>query len=337
MIRYSEKSINNKLMIKQAPYCCPTCTKESLKASGDGLICKNGHLFPYVKGTQILNFDCQDENVNEYSIKHAAEIHDNSLEWLLTTHHVSEPEFREDLLSQLHLKAGQKILITGAGTGNDLPYISNKIGNSGEIYAQDFSMQMLLAAYNRIVDKYGLSRENIHFSLSDAVKLPFKNNYFDAVYHFGGINIFSDIKRGILEMDRVVREGGRIVFGDEGLAPWLKETELGQMLITNNPLYNHNIPLQYLPATARDVQLNWTITNCYYIVSYTCSKDALPVNLDLPHKGMRGGTIRKRHLGVLEGIDPKLKASMYEKAREKGVSRVDFLERLLKAGLDADL
>ena len=323
--------------MNQVPYCCPTCFKEKLKVSEDGLSCKNGHSFHFVEGTQIPIFDCQDEDVNEYSIKHAADIHDNSLDWLLNTHHISEEKFREDVLSQLHLQNGQKVLITGAGTGNDLPYVLNKIGKKGVVYVQDYSKQMLIAAYNRIVDKYGLSRDNIHFSLSDAVNLPFEDNYFDAVHHFGGINIFSDIKRGIQEMDRVVRDGGRVVFGDEGIAPWLKETKLGQMLITNNSLYIYDIPLQHLPASARDVQVNWTINNCYYIVSFMSSKEALPVNMDISHKGTRGGTIRKRHLGVLEGINPELKANLYEKALEKGVSRVDFLERLLKTGLDNDL
>ena len=38
-------------------------------------------------------------------------------------------------------------------------------------------------------------------------------------------------------MDRVVKDGGRIVFGDEGLSPWLKDTDYGKMLIDNNPLY----------------------------------------------------------------------------------------------------
>ena len=39
----------------------------------------------------------------------------------------------------------------------------------------------------------GIICDNIYFSLSDAVNLPFKDDSFDVVYHFGGINIFYDI------------------------------------------------------------------------------------------------------------------------------------------------
>ena len=37
-------------------------------------------------------------------------------------------------------------------------------------------------------------------------------------------------------MDRVTKPGGKVVFGDEGIAYWLKNTELGKSLITNNIL-----------------------------------------------------------------------------------------------------
>jgi len=316
-------------------YICPDCKKnEVLKPSNDGLLCSQDHSFRFVEGTEIPIFSFQDDNVNEYSIKHAAEIHDNSLDWLFKTHHISEDKFREDVLSKLHLQDGQSILITGTGAGNDLPYISKKIGKLGEIYAQDFSMQMLLSAHDRVVNKYGINRDNIYFSLSDAVNLPFKDDSFDAVYHFGGINIFSDIRKAITEMDRVVKDSGRVVFGDEGVAPWLKETEIGQMLITNNPLYTYEVPLHYLPATARDVQVNWTINNCYYIVSYNSSKDELLVNKDLAHKGTRGGSIRTRHFGKLEGINPELRENLYSDALKKGKSRVEYLEEIITKGLE---
>lgn len=315
-------------------YRCPTCNVNMCIPRGTDFSCENGHIFSLLAEQSIPAFEFQAEDINEYSIENAAEIHDNALTWLLKTHHISEDDFRNDVLSKLNLKAGQRVLITGVGAGNDLPYICKKIGPTGVVYAQDFSQQMLFAAHDRVKNKFGLGEYDIFFSLSDAVILPFQTDYFDTVYHFGGLNIFSNIEKGILEMDRVVKDGGRVVIGDEGLAPWVKKTEMGQMLLTNNPLYKHCVPLEFLPENSQDVQVNWTINNCYYIVSYTSSKEGLKINTDLPHLGVRGGTIKKRHLGVLEGINPLLKQRVYDAAANEGLSRVDFLEKIISSGVE---
>ena len=51
--------------------------------------------------------------------------------------------------------------------------------------------------------------------------------------------------------------------------------------------------------------------------------------MDLEHKGTRGGTIRSRHFGTLEGINPKLKNKFYTKIKKKGFNRVKILEKLV--------
>ena len=53
-------------------------------------------------------------------------------------------------------------------------------------------------------------------------------------------------------------------------------------------------------------------------------------NIDIPHVGRRGGSIRTRHYGQLEGIDPKLKNKFYRYLENKNISRVEFLEKLLR-------
>ena len=131
-------------------------------------------------------------------------------------------KLREELIGKLNLKKGDKVLVTATGAGNDLEYIS-KIGKLGQIYYQDYAKEMLFAAYYRTKKIINLKAYKIFFSVNDATNLPFKDNQFDATYHFGGINLYKDIKKGIDEMDRVTKPGGKVVFGDEGIAYWLKE------------------------------------------------------------------------------------------------------------------
>jgi len=57
------------------------------------------------------------------------------------------------------------------------------------------------------------------------------------------------------------------------------------------------------------------------------------MNIDVPHKGSRGGTIRTRYFGQLEGVDPKLKADVIEAAASKGESVHRWLEKALSKAL----
>lgn len=315
-----------------ALYCCNEtgCNRAPLVPGDDGLHCPNKHFFPYVEGSKVPVFAYQQDEVNEYTIEDAAAIHDNSLRWVFNTFGSDEQTLRRSLIARLRLSKGATILVTGAGAGNDLPYFAESLKGGGVIYAQDIAKQMLMAGVHRHEAQVNALGVTIHFSASDATNLPFGDDVFDAAYHFGGINLFPDVRKGISEMDRVVKPGGRIVICDEGAAPWLRHTELGKMLIKNNPLYAFDVPLALLPATAREVNLSWEVGNCFYVIDYTVSDRQLDINIDAPHIGKRGGTIRTRYSGQLEGVDPALRDRVYAEAENLGLSRVEYIERLLK-------
>ncbi len=317
------------------PFRCPEpgCAA-AMVASDTGLACTAGHAFPYAPGTRIPVFADAPAGSSEYSITDAAAIHDNALRWLFATFGTDEATLRERLVARLGLRRGQSVLVTGAGAGNDLPHIAEKLGGQGSIHAQDIASQMLLAGAERCGDAIAAMGIDIQFSVCDATRLPYGDAAFDAAYHYGGINLFSSIERGIAEMNRVVKPGGRIVIADEGMGPWLLKTELGRALIANNALYAHQAPMALLPETARDVTLSFELHNCFYVIDFLVGDGPLPIDLDVPHVGRRGGSIRKRFAGQLEGVDPALKEAVYRKAEQAGVSRVDFLETALRAALE---
>lgn len=51
--------------------------------------------------------------------------------------------------------------------------------------------------------------------MGNAERLPFKDEVFDVVFHFGGINFFDDKVAAICEMTRVAKPGTKFVIGDE--------------------------------------------------------------------------------------------------------------------------
>ena len=315
-------------------YCTEALCRGLLARQNAQLVCPNGHVFAYLPGTTIPVFACESEDANDYSIKDAAVVHDNSFNWVYKTFGTDERTLRTNLVSRLKLDKGQTVLITGVGSGHDLPFIAEKLLGDGTVYAQDISKQMLMAGF----EKYGSSLHSggvdVFFSVSDATNLPFGTHVFDAAYHFGGLNLFPDTQKGIFEMNRVVKPGGQVLICDEGLAPWLKGTELGKMLIKNNPLYAYDAPLSLLPENARDVKLTWELSHCFYVIDFIVSEAAPAININIPHMGKRGGSIRTRYHGQLEGVNPELRDKVYAAAEKLGMSRVEYLEQLLSAGCE---
>ncbi len=150
------------------------------------------------------------------------------------------------------------------------------------------------------------------------------------VFHFGGINLFGDTESAIGEMNRVCRIGGRVVFGDESVAPHLRNTDYGRMFIENNSLWNASLPLQYLPKFANDIVIRYLLGNCFYLIGFRKGNAYPDVDIDVEHVGYRGGSVRKRYLGKIEGIDPLLKAKLYEFAKANNISVSRVLEDLIR-------
>jgi demethylmenaquinone methyltransferase/2-methoxy-6-polyprenyl-1,4-benzoquinol methylase len=71
------------------------------------------------------------------------------------------------------------------------------------VIGSDFSEQMLQRAREKSPD--------VRFELGDALALDYPDDRFDAATVGFGARNFADLERGIAEMARVVRPGGRVV------------------------------------------------------------------------------------------------------------------------------
>lgn len=83
------------------------------------------------------------------------------------------------------------------------------------------------------------------------------------------------------------------------------------------------------------MKLSWELSNCFYVIEFTVSERMPALNIDVPHVGTRGGSIRKRYFGQLEGVDPELRDRIYAEAERAGVSRVEYIESLFRSRLSA--
>jgi SAM-dependent methyltransferase len=270
-----------------------SCDQTELEVVTGNLLCECGKIYPIENSTPNLIYPekllpSDEESQQKYD--KGAEQYDVGLDWLFRCFYEDEDAVRNKMIELLDLRPGSRVLEVGCGTGSDSLHIIEGLGANGEFYAQDLSSGMIRLAKRRLAD----SETPIEYFLGNAAYLPFADAYFDAAFHFGGLNTFGEIKRALAEMTRVVRVGGKVVVGDEGVAPWLRERLFGRVLINANPLYRHEPPLECLPENVRDVAVHWILGNAFYLIAYRVGSGPPKVDLDLPIPG-KGDSLRSRY------------------------------------------
>jgi demethylmenaquinone methyltransferase/2-methoxy-6-polyprenyl-1,4-benzoquinol methylase len=113
--------------------------------------------------------------------------------------------WRQRAAELAHLRPGARAIDVATGTGDLAIALADRVGQQGQVVAVDFSERMLEVARAKAD---GLP---IRFEAANALSLPFADNEFDAASVGFGARNFSDLDRGLREMARVVRPGGRVV------------------------------------------------------------------------------------------------------------------------------
>jgi demethylmenaquinone methyltransferase/2-methoxy-6-polyprenyl-1,4-benzoquinol methylase len=98
---------------------------------------------------------------------------------------------------------GDRALDVATGTGDLAVELARRVTPGGEVVGSDFSQEMLVHARRKA--------PGIAFELGNALELPYPDARFDAATVGFGARNFSDLDRGLAEMARVVRPGGRVV------------------------------------------------------------------------------------------------------------------------------
>ena len=121
-----------------------------------------------------------------------------------------ERKFRDTGLSMLEATGGETILEIGFGTGHSIVALARAVGNTGMVYGIDISDGMLQIANNGVI-KAGLT-ETAHLERGDAMQLPFKEEFFDAIFMSFTLELFhsTEIPAVLSQCRRALKKDGRI-------------------------------------------------------------------------------------------------------------------------------
>jgi demethylmenaquinone methyltransferase / 2-methoxy-6-polyprenyl-1,4-benzoquinol methylase len=111
--------------------------------------------------------------------------------------------WRERAADLAELEPGGRALDVATGTGDLAVELRRRVGAEGEVVGIDFSERMLELARAKAPD--------VGFRSGNALELDFGDAEFDAVTVGFGARNFSDLRRGLAEMTRVAKPGGRVV------------------------------------------------------------------------------------------------------------------------------
>ena len=124
---------------------------------------------------------------------------------------------RTALLELLEPQPGERVLELGPGTGAHAAFaVAEALRPGGTLAALDIQPEMI-EALERGARERGI--DNIEARTGDATALPYENESFDAAYLVTVLGEVPDQAAALRELRRVLRPGGRAVFGETVLDP----------------------------------------------------------------------------------------------------------------------
>jgi demethylmenaquinone methyltransferase / 2-methoxy-6-polyprenyl-1,4-benzoquinol methylase len=122
--------------------------------------------------------------------------------------------WKRALLAMAGIKPGERALDLCCGTG-DISFALQAAG--ADVVGIDFSPAMLAVAQERAKNiRAGAATARLQFLCADALEIPFDDGSFDVVTVGYGLRNLASWERGLEEMARVARPGGRLLALDFG-------------------------------------------------------------------------------------------------------------------------
>ncbi len=219
---------------------CPE-TKMPLKMENEYLVRKDGFKYPIIDGILSLvyphNLIGADKDWNKFYDLFAPfyDLSERFFGKLLLGLDVQQSW--KQTISYLGLKPGMKVLEVSPGPGVSQAFIKEAITDKGNLVSLDLSLGMLRQC------KKKQKQLNTFLIQGNGSYLPFDDNSFDALFHFGSVNLYNEPEKAVKDFVRVVKKNGIVSWGDESSSDKIPDGWKKKFLIKMNPGYLKPRPL----------------------------------------------------------------------------------------------
>ena len=195
-----------------------------------------------------------------------------------------------------------QVLDVASGTADFAIDIARRLPAGSRVTGVDISEQMLAVGRSKV--KAAALQERVQLQTADAEKLPFEDGSFDRVSVAFGVRNFEDLPRGLAEMCRVLRPGGKAVilelsYPDNPILLWMYKIYAQRILPTIcGWLSGNKDAYRYLPES---------------IMNFPKSAQFIPM---LRQAGFKSVTVRSFTFGVCRMYVAEIEEDIFRKEKK---------------------
>ena len=163
--------------------------------------------------------------------------------------------------------AGHRVRVLARDTDDPRPPELGEVrelGEDGFVFGLDLSARMLDLARRKLKDL----PQAPQLVSGNSQCLPFPDGVFDAVLDGAGTKYYSDKRRALREMLRVVKPGGKVLIAELGMPSDKRPTFRQRMLLLWIPGFREGPPCGAIPSEATDVRLDWDDEETFFALEF---------------------------------------------------------------------
>lgn len=132
---------------------------------------------------------------------------------LLDRMNLSHEQLAKWVCNQLAIREGEYILDIGCGGGVNVERFANMVAPNGKVVGFDYSD--VSVEKTKELNKKAIQEGIVEVLEGSVSEMPFDDNYFDLITGFETIYFWPDLASDLKEVNRVLKKGGTVCFGNE--------------------------------------------------------------------------------------------------------------------------